>query len=58
MPKLTQKAKIIEAISFAQSILSKANYLDYVCKDDDYREGRKVAKEITDSTKEFLKLMR
>ena len=58
MPKLTQKAKIIEAVTFAQSILAKANYLDYVCKDDDYREGRKVAKEITDSTKEFLKLMR
>lgn len=58
MPKLTQKAKIIEAITFAQSVLSKANYLDYVSQDDDYREGRKVAKELTETTKEFLKLMR
>lgn len=58
MPKLTQKAKIIEAIAFAQSVLSKANYLDYVSKDDDYREGRKIAKELTETTKEFLKLIR
>lgn len=58
MPKLTQKAKIIEAVTFAQNILAKANYLDYVCKDDDYREGQKIAKELTEITKEFLKLMR
>lgn len=54
MKKLTQKEKLVEAFIFAQSIKHSANELDYLAKDDDYREGVRISKEITNKVNEFL----
>lgn len=54
MKKLTQKEKLMEAFIFAQTIKSSAKELDYISNDDDYREGVRIAKEISDKVTEFL----
>lgn len=54
MPKLTQKVKLQEAFLFAQRVKSTANHLDYICKDDDYNGGQRIAKQLIEEADKFL----